>query len=78
MLDNSRRSFLRTLVAGAAVSSLGFPAIVGAAGQRDHAGLGRTQPCWSNDCGRDHHGRRQRGAEPADRGAADRRARLHP
>ena len=34
MLDNSRRIFLKTLVVGAAVSSLGFPAIVGAAGQR--------------------------------------------
>ncbi|HMT92700.1 NAD(P)/FAD-dependent oxidoreductase [uncultured Thiothrix sp.] len=34
MLDTRRRTFLKTLVAGAAVSSLGFPAIVGAAGQR--------------------------------------------
>ncbi len=34
MLDTRRRAFLKTLVAGVAVSSLGFPAIVGAAGQR--------------------------------------------
>lgn len=34
MLDTRRRTFLKTLVAGVAVSSLGFPAIVGAAGQR--------------------------------------------